>query len=245
MCESMLGMLSLTCEIDKRKLLFFGKVCKLDCNYLTKGIFLTRLHDFIQKNGKQFSGLIKDLYKILNQYSLLHHLQLLIEKGQFPYKTTWKTLVKRTIHQYHTEKWRERTASDSDFRIFRIFHSSITPIKIWKFSYAFDDIPFIKFLAKLWTIPSTFRTETCVLCQNMYTNQFQHAVLGCPCTRHIRFSDWYLWCSFIHWIISAGRGSIVLRFIRRRATNQNFWWKRTKKICLPLCENYLWCSSTL
>ena len=54
-----------------------------------------------------------------------------------------------------------------------------------KFSYAFDDTPFIKFLAKLWTIPSTFRTETCVLCQNMYTNQFQHAVLGCPCTRHI------------------------------------------------------------
>ena len=61
MCESMRGMLSITCEIDKRKLLFSGKVCKLDCNYLTKAIFLTRLYDFIQNNGKQFTGTYKGL----------------------------------------------------------------------------------------------------------------------------------------------------------------------------------------
>ena len=54
-------------------------------------------------------------------------MQLFIEKGKLSVKTTWETLVKRTIHQYHTEEWRERTAGDSDFRIFRVFHSSITP----------------------------------------------------------------------------------------------------------------------
>ena len=113
MCESMLGMHPITCEIGKRKLLFFGKVCKLDCNYLTKAIFLTRLYDFIQNNDKQFSGFIKDLYELLKQYSLLHHLKLFIEKGQFPDRTTCKTLVKRMIHQYHTK----RTVSELDWNI--------------------------------------------------------------------------------------------------------------------------------
>ena len=39
---------------------------------------------------------MKDLYRILKRYNLLHHMQLLIEKGQFPDKTTWTTL-KRTM----------------------------------------------------------------------------------------------------------------------------------------------------
>ena len=131
-----------------------------------------------------FSGFLKDLQEILKRYNLLHHLQRFIEKGPFPNKTTWKTQVNRTIHQSHTEELRERTNSDSDLIIFRVFHSSITPINIWTFCYTFDDIHFIKFIAKLWSIPPTSRAETCILCQIMYTNQLQPVVLGCQCTRH-------------------------------------------------------------
>ena len=64
---------------------------------------------------------MKDFNEILKLYILLHHMQLFIEKGQFPDKTTWKNIVKRTIHQYHTEEWRERTVSDSSLEYLEYF----------------------------------------------------------------------------------------------------------------------------
>ena len=94
-------------------------------------------------------------------------------------------LVKRTTHQYHTEEWRVCTNNDLDFTIFGVFNSSITSIKIWKFGYIFGDITSIRLLPKCVAIPQTPIAETCGLSQITYNTQF-HAVLGCPCTNHMR-----------------------------------------------------------
>lgn len=43
MCESLFGLLPITSEIDKRKLQFLGRLCRLESDSLTKQIFLNRL----------------------------------------------------------------------------------------------------------------------------------------------------------------------------------------------------------
>jgi hypothetical protein len=47
----MLGIYPIEAEIDKRKLMFFGKLCNLGLGTLSKK-FLYRLHDFIANEGK-------------------------------------------------------------------------------------------------------------------------------------------------------------------------------------------------
>lgn len=188
MCESMIGLHPIISEIDKRKLVFFGKLCKLDTNSLSKNIFLFRLYDLLQGDIKQFSGFLKDIYEILIKYNLLQYLRSFVEVGQFPGKKDWKYIVKQSIHHQHTEEWRNRMEADPDFRIFKIFHNIISPIKLWKFDFSFDEVPLIRFLAKLWTIPPIYLGQTCRVCQETYDNQYQHAVLGCPSTTCIRDS---------------------------------------------------------
>lgn len=70
MCESMFGLYFIVLEIDKRKLVFFGKLCKFDINCLMKNIFLFRLCDFLQDGNKLFFGFLKDIYEILVKYNL-------------------------------------------------------------------------------------------------------------------------------------------------------------------------------
>lgn len=50
-CEIMLGIYPIVSEIDKRKLLFFGKICKLDTVCLTRNMFLAELYDLINNDG--------------------------------------------------------------------------------------------------------------------------------------------------------------------------------------------------
>lgn len=90
MCESILGIYPIISDIDERKLSFFGKLCNLDTDSLTKHIFLSRLYDFINNDEIPFSGFLKDLDEILNKYNLLQHLRTFTEKCQFPGRNKWK-----------------------------------------------------------------------------------------------------------------------------------------------------------
>lgn len=47
MAESLCNLFPINGEISKRKLLFFGKLCNMDCSILSKKIFITRLHEFV------------------------------------------------------------------------------------------------------------------------------------------------------------------------------------------------------
>ena len=50
-CESMVGLHG--CEIEKHKLFFFGKLCKMDNGYLVKNIFIHRLFTCMSDNGNR------------------------------------------------------------------------------------------------------------------------------------------------------------------------------------------------
>uniref|UniRef100_A0A8W8L5Q8 Reverse transcriptase domain-containing protein n=1 Tax=Magallana gigas TaxID=29159 RepID=A0A8W8L5Q8_MAGGI len=101
MCESLLGFLPISSEIDIRKLQFLGRLCELDTKTLPKRIFLHRLFSYLYSPVCKLYGFIPDIISILSKYSLLNHLLLYLDEGYFPPKPEWKIIVKASVLEYH------------------------------------------------------------------------------------------------------------------------------------------------
>lgn len=137
-----------------------------------------------------------------------------------------------------------------DFRTFKVFHNTVSLIRLWKFEFLFDYVPFIILLAKLWTIPPVYIDQTCRICQYMYKNQFQHAVLRCPSTTYVRDS---LYNSLINKFdvhlyveLSQLRENVfLLHFAWRIRTQYIVKQRKQETIDLPLCKILIQCITVL
>ena len=58
-------------EIDLRKLIIFGQLCRLNSNFWVKTMFLSRLKSFKINPSKQ-TGFIVEIDKMLQKYQLSH-----------------------------------------------------------------------------------------------------------------------------------------------------------------------------
>lgn len=65
-------------------------------------------------------------------------------------KKDGKNIIKQSINILHTVEWRSRTGNYPDFRMFNFFHNTVSPIRLWKFEFSFDDVPFIRLLANFY-----------------------------------------------------------------------------------------------
>ena len=87
--DSMVGLNPIYAEIDKRKLLFLGKLCTMPVETLTKSIFRRRIFDFIHRNesGRPCFSFIADKYNILQKYDLTEILTEFVNNVEFPNKS--------------------------------------------------------------------------------------------------------------------------------------------------------------
>lgn len=70
--ESLFGVYPISFEIDKRKLLFFGRLCLLNYETLPNRIFLTRLFSCLENLSKHKLGFIPEILNLLTEYNLLN-----------------------------------------------------------------------------------------------------------------------------------------------------------------------------
>lgn len=91
-CESFFGVLPIEAEIDRRKLLFLGRLCRLHSTTLTKKIIAIRLYSFIYNLAQKQKGFIPEIFDIIQKYELTVHLKQWLHDGSFPGKITWKKL---------------------------------------------------------------------------------------------------------------------------------------------------------
>lgn len=70
MCENILDLLSITAEIDIKKLQFFGRVCELNTKYFKKRIFIARQLSCLFIASTMHYGLIQNIMSILLKCSL-------------------------------------------------------------------------------------------------------------------------------------------------------------------------------
>ena len=72
MCESMVGTISLSFEVDRRKLLFLGTLCGLSHYSLPNRLLHFKLNMYLDHGID--SGFVSDILVILSKYSLENHL---------------------------------------------------------------------------------------------------------------------------------------------------------------------------
>ncbi len=148
MCESMVGLNPLICEVEKRKLYLFGKLCRMEPNIMSKQIFLVRLFSCLQ-NSNLRNGFVPDVLHIIQKYKLCEFLQTYLNSGSFPSKYQWKNIVISAINSVQYELWNDRVTSDPDFIRFKQIHSNIFISQVWKWPSSTFDLRKAFFIAKL------------------------------------------------------------------------------------------------
>ena len=92
----LLGIIPLEIEIEIRKLILFGQLCRLSSKYWVKNIFLNKLSSYTINPYKQ-TGFISDIEKILNNYQLTHVLDMYFSDGIFPGQLAWKRMLNSNV----------------------------------------------------------------------------------------------------------------------------------------------------
>ena len=119
MCESLLGFLPITVEIDIKKLQFLGRLCELDTTHLTKRIFNTRLFSYLLKNDIRHYGFVQDIIPILMKNNLYPALPEYFKSG--PPKAQWTRVC--TILRHLISLWLQALPHDWWPRFLSIQHS--------------------------------------------------------------------------------------------------------------------------
>ena len=82
---------------------------------------------------------------------------------------------------------------DNDFTPFSQFFADSKPSKVWDIPENYIEIDLCKFISKLCTITrTTGQIQTCVLCNKVFSDAFQHSSCECPTTAAIRDNWWYV-----------------------------------------------------
>lgn len=97
--------------------------------------------------------------------------------------------MKSVVKQAVTNKLRNGEPEHKLTQTSEFFESSTQGLPLSAFgNFSFEEVQFIRFLSKLWTIALTALEQTCTLCLINFMNQFQHVVFGCSFTCYIRNS---------------------------------------------------------
>ena len=93
MCESMLGLYNLMAEVNRRKLLFLGKLCTLPSSSVPNQLFYLRL--FLFFDGYKYSEFMSDIWSILGKYGFSQYVRDFVNKLEFPSLRQRKQIVKK------------------------------------------------------------------------------------------------------------------------------------------------------
>jgi len=119
-------------HIDRRKLLFLGRLCHTDPGKWKSTLFLQKLVKFMNSHSTTF-GFLPDVYRILGKYSLKHALETFVKKAVFPKKSTWRRKVNEAI-RLHVKNSHLDKSEDDWLQLFKNVHSKYEACILWHFS---------------------------------------------------------------------------------------------------------------
>ena len=128
----LVGISSIEAYIDLQKLYFLGTLCNADNNFIVKYLFLLRLFQYHLCDTKPQIGFIKDIYRILQKYSLQNSISEFYSSGIFPSKLSWKRICKAAVWRFEEISWKHRLNQGDEFRRFRSIHSELKPSIFWQ-----------------------------------------------------------------------------------------------------------------
>ena len=187
--ESLSGLLPIRSEIVIRKLLFLGRLCRLNYRMLPKRVFMTRLFSFLENLSEKQIGFIPDIISLLQEFDLFEVFNEWIVYGSFPSKLHWKCIVRNAVNDSFKQSRITRMSHDTDFsRFCSIFPDNA--IRLWSLPTNCYEISLCKYIAKICAEPPSQVTRICILCRTTFSDVFSHASCVCPITINLRHQWW-------------------------------------------------------
>ena len=188
-----LGMLPIEAEIDKRKLVFLGQLCRIENDNVVKKLFNYRLCYYFN-NCSKVSGFIPDIHRICGKYGLAEVLEKYYRTGVFPAKSVWKRTVNSNIKIKHVSLVKSSILSDNMLQEYALIQSltEIRPCQLWLLSKSHRNFlqysqAAVKFTHLLFVRPYTSRCRRC----DKLTDEFAlHMAMYCECTVSTRNILW-------------------------------------------------------
>ena len=147
-CETLFDVLPIQSEIDVRKLLFFGRLCRLDCRTLPKMIFLSRFFSYVEGLARTQMGFIPDIMSLLTTYNLLDDVHSWLTSGSCPTKMSWKRTVRAAVNQLSQSERDLRMAGNSFSRFREVFENR-NPRAFWRLPANCYEISLCKLICKI------------------------------------------------------------------------------------------------
>ena len=88
--------------MDLKKLIFFGRLCRL-CKYgFAKSEFLERLYQYhyVTSTFKCQLGFLPDVMRVISKYNLCHYVSEYVNPCVFPSKTLWRSIVHDAVRPF-------------------------------------------------------------------------------------------------------------------------------------------------
>ncbi len=99
--ESMANSYSIRVMTNVKKLLFLGRLCRLQCDILAKPVFMERLfqaYPAVRRVVKS-SGIVSDVLQITSKYRLCNYIEQLLNGVSFPCKKHWRDIVYEAVDE--------------------------------------------------------------------------------------------------------------------------------------------------
>lgn len=190
-----LGLWSMEGQIDKAKLLYLGRLCRLSATLKAKQLFIVRLFSHLSDPTKQRLGFIPEIIRLLSKYNLIIYLTTYIDELFFPAKNTWKNIVFNEITNYEIEKWKNGMINKEELVFYQRIHTSLKPLHMWEVAKRHpSEKSSIVFLVNIicGNVPEIFNswirgdaTSHCVFCNTQIWNINYHFIMSCT-----NFNNW-------------------------------------------------------
>ena len=185
-----IGLWSIEGYVNKRKLLFFGNLCRAESTSLHKHVLLQRLFSFLYGCAQKALGFIPDIYRLLIQYDLVHWIDEFLLHQQFPSKLHWKKIVIEKIEEAEANAWRLGISSKPELEIYGYAHQNLQPLSLWKTakrnSYAIKPIAnLVNILcgnvpsALIMAVTEHTNNYSCDFCGRITSNIAKHFIMDC------------------------------------------------------------------
>ena len=193
----LIGAVSVECEIEKRKGILFGQLCRLDTRFAVKRLFLYRLTSKYIHNDRD-RGLIADMFQILSKYDIEYVVADFVRTGVFPSKYTWKRLLSSKIMD-NANRCLVAEAEQEGLQLFLCFHRQAKYSMFWDISKKQPRLldacrSVIRLIAKYL---SRVSEAVCSACGIMTENFVKHCLLWCRSNSSHRHKMWIgIWRKF-------------------------------------------------
>lgn len=122
---SNLGLWSMNGFIDKCRLQLLGRLCNIECNSIAKDLFCAFVATNANRASKCDLSICNTLISTASKYNLNNYITDYVNRGCFPSKSNWRTIVFKRISEYEQLSWRERIVHRCDLSRYTIIHNCL------------------------------------------------------------------------------------------------------------------------